>query len=1292
MFRRNKNKGRSKAKLLQDDMVALTGGAMSSSSGAEPASKGVTKGKSGRFLVGRRKKKIDAGNANEAPTAALAEPITMSNLGPEPMAAATNNVNTINTMRDPLPQSQSQPQVINAPPAMNNRLPSKNVAVTAKIPSDDKRFQPQWPEHQRKMRHHQRQHQPTQQLRSANILEMRDEKSSSYNAQNQSIPNSSFPSSDASRGSSRSAISERVTNGNVQAGAATAGGSKPANFVVNNGGANGTNEAGNNNVNGAVPMVRSGWSMQSNASSGMNSENYIQSLDNLPSPTAVRSGKAFPVLNAQPDDRIRKSLFDDKVRAALSRQFGRNYPPQTYRQKWFVKVSPPKWYDDEQRHKYKINITSNPSAHNIGDDDSSSVGTESFSHLSFASTTASRSIQDFVWLEQALRAEYHGALIVPLLSFALYFGAMSEKIPTGADESLASKSLETDVTSKEPTVNSLQGEIIGDNAIAQSYRFIEQKMERNDTVDENILANWLGDIINGVRGSGEIILFNAVDVVESEAMETFLYRHSEGPGSFGSSKLGGDQRFSGLGSPFNLFSVSNRCQDKSLLENLVENPFEYLGIDAVCGGGNSKKEIEESKKKLALSMMCSSGTTGVPGIENCNSYFSQSEAEVDFTALHASAQGFATHSELLEAERDLIASYLKSSSLAISKVESLTKDEAYVGQCWKRFALSLSNLFSVEKDLEQAHIGDQIKSNKKNQPFRKLRKSAVDDALRLLARGKMERSNPSLRALQTMLNAYFADLNSVAPAFREYSEALNQLHQIDEVQSIKSSRRKEMNNEWNSPLDHLRAMTWGVTKHITGGETVVTNDSDPENDELSSIASLSTAQTKAFQSRVFSNEKTLKRSITLLCRASPLRNARMAWWYLKTEARQALKVHTAATALRQKLSIDADAAIAMKERRYDADEKKDNEAELELVNRILDLCSSEDNGDIFDKEASRQNAVRIATEQVGRWNAKTALALMEAAGVADAEVQIDETSRELRHVRKYAISLRESVARCLEAAEALASSFILNSEGNVQISRSRREFWAAISAVFSGKILAEEPNTSNIGSPSIRVLSSAGIDVTDRGGWLGHNASYNQPNQQRRNCGEAARQYLKKRDNQATILTSRIVKLLKDYERRLEGIESFVYMHCVGIQLEKHCSKARSKALSAWEKRTDISTAINVATKKKIPKLVQELKVKLDALPQVSHTTVLKRKEEHLTSKTLKSDLHKLANRRFGRAQEVSTERVIAVMSLWAKHEESVAIEEVNALGEAVQEVERSIQGADVDAALNGYSSVKRLL
>ncbi len=63
--------------------------------------------------------------------------------------------------------------------------------------------------------------------------------------------------------------------------------------------------------------------------------------------------------------------------------------------------------------------------------------------------------------------------------------------------------------------------------------------------------------------------------------------------------------------------------------------------------------------------------------------------------------------------------------------------------------------------------------------------------------------------------------------------------------------------------------------------------------------------------------------------------------------------------------------------------------------------------------------------------------------------------------------------------------------------------------------------------------------------------------------------------------------------------------------------------------------------------------MKLDGLPQVSHTTVIKAKENHLASKALKADLHKLANRRLGRAQDVATERVIGIVSLWAKRKYS---------------------------------------
>ena len=46
--------------------------------------------------------------------------------------------------------------------------------------------------------------------------------------------------------------------------------------------------------------------------------------------------------------------------------------------------------------------------------------------------------------------------------------------------------------------------------------------------------------------------------------------------------------------------------------------------------------------------------------------------------------------------------------------------------------------------------------------------------------------------------------------------------------------------------------------------------------------------------------------------------------------------------------------------------------------------------------------------------------------------------------------------------------------------------------------------------------------------------------------------------------------------------------------------------------------------------------------------------------------------------------------SLTNTDEESVAMEEVKALSEVVQEVELSIQGADVDAALDSYSLANR--
>ncbi len=685
-----------------------------------------------------------------------------------------------------------------------------------------------------------------------------------------------------------------------------------------------------------------------------------------------------------------------------------------------------------------------------------------------------------MWLEQALRAEYNGALIVPILSLVLYFETFSDDLAAQDDE------LSTVITSNGSALDSVVGEN-GAHAVVQSFKLLEGKMERNEIVNESTLSNWLSDIINGVRGNGEVLLYNYEDVVQSEAMETFLYRNSETPNGYGWS-LGNTQRASSLGSPFDLFSWKDRCHGKTLLEGIMENPLDCIfSMNPACVG-DKKSKAQDAISRMSIAKMCSSGTTGVFGMEHCNSDQYMSEAMADSAWFQSSSQSTLPHSTILESERDLIASYLRSIPLAMSKIQLLIKDEYIVGQCWKRMAISLSNLFSVEKDLEQAHIGDQIKCSKKNQPFRKLRKSSIDEALRLLARGKIDRSIPSLRILQNMLNAYYTDLNSTIPAFREHSEALYYLRQSDEMHSINSNPKKSLgsspyigNTDWLlSSLDQWRHKLYG------GGSVA------SELDHTSDAKFIDTAQTKALKSRVLQNEKTLQSSITLLCRASPLRNARMAWWYLKTEAKQALNIHTAATTLGHKLSIDDDAAAAIKDRNYDGDEKKDNEAEIELVKRILDLGSSvcDEKHEKSDQQASRRNAIQIATEQLGRWNAKAALALMEAAGVEDAEVQIDETSRELRHVRKFAISLREKVASCLESAKVLEATYSLSSENSVQISRSRREFWAAISTVFSGKGVHDDMKSKG---PDTRILASAGIDVTDCGGWLGHNTSFDQP-------------------------------------------------------------------------------------------------------------------------------------------------------------------------------------------------------
>mmetsp|Transcript_5944 Transcript_5944/g.16145 ORF Transcript_5944/g.16145 Transcript_5944/m.16145 type:complete len:131 (-) Transcript_5944:84-476(-) len=119
---------------------------------------------------------------------------------------------------------------------------------------------------------------------------------------------------------------------------------------------------------------------------------------------------------------------------------------------------------------------------------------------------------------------------------------------------------------------------------------------------------------------------------------------------------------------------------------------------------------------------------------------------------------------------------------------------------------------------------------------------------------------------------------------------------------------------------------------------------------------------------------------------------------------------------------------------------------------------------------------------------------------------------------------------------------------------------------------------------------------------------------------------------------------------------------------------------TAFEKKTDLTSAINIA-KRKMPQLVGKLKDKLENVDlTVSHTAVKEAKEAHLESKTLKSELHDLAIRRLSRSRESSTERVISLMSLWAKEEESAASDQLMILKDIVKTLEKTIKIGEIRA------------
>ena len=165
--------------------------------------------------------------------------------------------------------------------------------------------------------------------------------------------------------------------------------------------------------------------------------------------SALRMGSTSTSLSLASGSLSPNSTKRQQAKLVLSRAFGRHSLPPDL-QPWKVEISPAEWDGRERRWKYRIQVQrqeTTATASPQGEKRSPSKGSPStMSHFTW------RSLDNFVWLEQALNAEFQGALLLPLLNIAV---GMTD---------------------------------------------LEQVTHE---VDANLLKDWLSDILNGVRGQGK---------------------------------------------------------------------------------------------------------------------------------------------------------------------------------------------------------------------------------------------------------------------------------------------------------------------------------------------------------------------------------------------------------------------------------------------------------------------------------------------------------------------------------------------------------------------------------------------------------------------------------------------------------------------------------------------------------------------------------------------------------------------------------------------------------------------
>jgi len=751
---------------------------------------------------------------------------------------------------------------------------------------------------------------------------------------------------------------------------------------------------------------------------------------------------------------------------------------------WIIHVSPlPTHFDEYEggiHGLWKYTVTLRPKVY------------ADFSKHSPPGTSVQRSLQDFVWLESALAAEYDGALLVPSLALAIAQPSTPEDIFTTAStwpipiHDLTSTSYTTDVrqeglsksgmnspfnhgniTSSHNNNNiinnqnleqglwdpAVEAQQLLDKALYYSSHPVPgisrgSEQDQSQQLPGILLQYWLQDILNGTRARGEFYIPSSIeaktwiqslgwktrnkfeevviDVTESEAWEIFFYRKSEEGGELLSTYFEDEDRRKRIAQeqltrfiqrgfvPISTSSVA------AAGANHIKWNFISSLVESHCSMTDPLSLLRNKNKPISCTTApCPSPTTMnmigiIPTKSDCNAHpFAESIlaqrwsvhqrlGKQTFYKHNLHPRDFLTafeprtespwYSQLVETQKYLTFFQREYTLQVMYRLRLLMEHEHIISAAWKRFAISLSNLYACEREMEKMNIGNPSTDDDDSAPDRheRMKKSELDDALRVYVRQKSDRAVPSLQALIQGVYSHYIDACTIDASL----------------------------------------ISMDMANIVPGkGQLNPSQDFIPTDENLILM-----------QSRLRRVNQSLN-----------IRTARMAWLFFSIEARQAELLSSAAKSLYARLPINCSIPDTP------GNSEDDMERLENLVKRLVNLARPfpshspslsggnsigsrsqprrilEDENDSIDdnnsqlEEAHQQKVeeiCRLVRECGGIWDLNVANIILETIGADLTDAIMDQLSTHTKAIHKWTQNFRQAMNRCNDALDLLDDCLI----------------------------------------------------------------------------------------------------------------------------------------------------------------------------------------------------------------------------------------------------------------------------